>query len=156
MDGETELPASDPRLLAADLTEEEFVGDLQIHEHTGMDFLDAYRDAYGATFSQLPCHPLIRRREGYTLHYDSARRKTPLAFLGYKNELIGVFESDNLTVDNDHQGKGLGSELILAGYAQARWKNMKERKVTEAGAATLLKAYRLAKEAAKESGGKIG
>jgi GNAT superfamily N-acetyltransferase len=150
MDRETELPASDLRLLAAELTEDEFVGELQIHKHTGIDFLDAYRGDYGATFSKLPCHPFIRPREGYTLHYDSARRKTPLVFLGYKGELIGVFESDNLTVDEDHQGNGLGSELILAGYAQAPWKSLKDRKVTEAGAATLRKSYRLAKEAAKE------
>jgi len=113
MDRETELPARDARLLAAQLTEDEFVGELQIHEHTGIDFLDAYRGAYGASFSQLPRHPLI--------------------------------ESDNLTVDEDHKGKGLGSELILAGYAQSPWKNLKGRKVTEGGAATLRKAYRLAK-----------
>ena len=113
MDRETELPASDLRLLAAELTEDEFVGELQIHKHTGIDFLDAYRGAYGPTFSKLPCHPLIRPREGYTLHYDSARRKTPLVFLGYKGELIGVFESDNLTVDEDHQRNGLGSDSAL-------------------------------------------
>src|SRR5207237_1356444 len=40
----------------------------------------------------------------------------------------------------------LGPELILAGFAQAPWKNMKERKVTEAGAGALRSAYRLANE----------
>jgi GNAT superfamily N-acetyltransferase len=54
-------------------------------------------------------------------------------------------------VDEGHQGKGLGSELILAGFAQAPWKDLKDRKVTEAGAATLRSAYRLAKEATKRT-----
>jgi GNAT superfamily N-acetyltransferase len=153
MDHETKLPADDPRLLAAELTEEEFLGDLKIHPHPGGDFLDAYREDYAKTFSKLPCHPLIHARDGYTLYYDSDRRgKSPLAFLGYKGELVGVFEGDNCTVDENHQGKGLGAELILAGYAQARWKNLPDRKVTEAGGKALLKAHRLAKEAAEEKG----
>ncbi len=141
---------TDPRLLAADLTEQEFLGDLKLHSHPGGDFVDAYRDAY--PWSKLPSHPLIHPNEGYILHYDSAPRMTPLVFLEYKDELVGVFENDNLTVAEDHQRKGLGSELILAGFAQAPWKDLKDRKVTEAGAATLRRAYRLAKEVHAERG----
>lgn len=151
MDQRNPVPKADPRLFAATLTEQEFVGELLIHSHTGMDFLDAYRGVYADTFSTLPCQPLIRPQEGYTLHYNPAQKR-PLAFLGHDGELVGVFEGDNCTVADDHQRKGLGSELVLAGYAQSPWKNLKNRKVTEGGAATLHRAYRLAKEAAEERG----
>lgn len=140
---------TDPRLLAAELTEQEFLGDLKVYPHPGIDFLDAYRDAY--PWSKLPTCPLICPKDGYILHYDPARRATPLVFLGYTGELVGVFENDNLTVDADHQSKGLGSELILAGFAQAPWKDLKDRKVTEAGAATLRRAYRLAKKVTRNA-----
>jgi cation transport regulator ChaB len=45
----------------------------------------------------------------------------------------------------------LGAELILAGFAQAPWKDLKDRKVTEAGAATLRSAHQLASEAVKKT-----
>jgi GNAT superfamily N-acetyltransferase len=139
----------DPRLLAAELTEQEFLGDLTVYPHPGIDFLNAYREAY--PWSKLPACPLICPKDGYILHYDPACRATPLVFLGCKGELVGVFENDNLTVAEDHQRKGLGSELILAGFAQAPWKDLKDRKVTEAGAAALRHAYQLAKKVTRNA-----
>jgi hypothetical protein len=143
------MPVTDPRLAAAELTEQEFVGHLVVRPNPGGDFLDAYRDLY-PTWSKLQSHALLHPKDGYTLYYDSTPKTTPLAFLGYKGVLVGVFESDNLTVNDEHQREGLGSELILAGFAQVQWKNMTNRKVTEAGAATLHKAYQLARETARQ------
>jgi hypothetical protein len=86
---------------------------LKVHSHPGGDFLDAYREAL--SWGQLPSHDLLRPREGNVLHYDEGLRTDPLVFLAFKGELVGVFEADNLTVANEHQGKHLGPELILAG-----------------------------------------
>jgi hypothetical protein len=116
---------------------------LQIHPHPGGDFLDAYREC---PWLGLPSHELLCPCEGYVLHYDPKPRAAPLVFLAFEGELVGVFESDNLTVADSHQGSRLGPELILAGFAQAPWKDLKERKVTEAGAGALRSAHRLAKE----------
>ncbi len=71
-------------------------------------------------------------------------------FLDFDGELAGVFESDNLTVDSSHQGKHLSRELILSAFAQAPWKNLQTRKVTEACAAALRSAYRFVKEVARQ------
>ncbi len=56
------ISKDDPRLRAAELTEDEFLGSLDIHNHAGMDFLDAYRGAY--PWAELPRHTMIQPREG--------------------------------------------------------------------------------------------
>ena len=68
-------------------------------------------------------------------------KAAPEVFLLFDDQLVGVFHGDTVTVDPDHRGRHLSRELILAGFAQAPWKN-KERKVTEAGKAALEGAYR--------------
>jgi hypothetical protein len=141
---------SDPRLRAADITEQEFVGDVEVHPHSGMDFIDAYKDM---PWAMLPAQSLIQPRDGYTLHYDPHPRPEPLVFLGCEGDLVGVFEHDNLTIKSEHQGKGLSRELILAGFSQAPWKNMKNRKVTEGGEKALRSAHRFAKESLAELNG---
>ena len=100
-----------------------------------------------------PSRGLLRPREGYVLHYDPRPQATPLVFLAFKGKLVGVFEGDNLTVADDHQGKRLGPELILAGFTQKPWKDLNGRKVTDAGAGALRSAHRLAKEVVAELNG---
>jgi hypothetical protein len=142
------ISKDDLRIKAAELTESEFLGNLEIYPHPGGDFLEAYRNA--DSWRNLPQHKLMEPRDGYVLHYESRPRSYPLVFLAFNGELVGVFESDNLTIDSSHQEKHLSRELILAGFAQAPWKSQQGRKVTEAGAAALRSAYRFARVVAFE------
>lgn len=140
------MPEDDPRLKAAELSEHEFVGDLIVHSDNNADgLLDVYREI--APWTALPDQPLIEPREGYCLRYDPRTRREPLVFLVFRGELVGVFENDTLTIDPDHRARHLSRELILAGFVQAPWKDLKNRKVTEAGAAALRSAHKFARAA---------
>ena len=142
------LPKNDPRLKAAELSEHEFVGDLIIHSDNNAEgLLDVYREM--APLTALPDQPLIKPREGYCLRYDLRPQRAPLVFLVFQCELVGIFENDTLTIDPDHRGRHLSRELILAGFAQAPWKDLKNRKVTEAGAAALRSAHEFARASSR-------
>lgn len=139
--------ADDPRLRAAGLSEQEFIGDLIIHSDNSADgLLEVYRE--DALWRRLSDQALLKAQHGYFLRYELQPQPEPVVFLVFKGDLVGVFHNDTLTIDPKHRGRHLSRELILAGYAQAPWKDMKQRKVTKAGAAALRSAYRFAKNAA--------
>src|SRR5437870_4999818 len=132
------IDRNDPRLRAAELSEQEFTGTLEIYEDTNPEFLDVYPES---SWTTLPVQPLIEARDGYELRYKAALKYGPLVFLVFKGELMGVFHGDTLLIDPAHRGKHLSRELILAGFAQSPWKNPKDRKVTKAGQAALRSAH---------------
>lgn len=146
------IDRTDLRLKAAELSEQEFTGTLHIHPDADVELLDIYREQ--SLWTNLPAKPLIEAREGYVLRYASGQRAAPLAFLVFENQLVGVFESDTLMIDPLHRKKHLSRELILAGFAQAPWKDLQNRKVTEAGAAALRSAHKFATEVAQKLNGK--
>ena len=149
------VPENDPRLNAAELSEDEFVGHLIPHCDNNADgLLEVYRKV--APWNSLPDHPLIQPREAYSLRYDPHPRGEPLVFLVFQRDLVGVFENDTLIIDPDHRGAQLSRELILAGFAQAPWKNLKNRKVTKAGAAALRSAHKFARVTSCSCAGMTG
>ena len=137
---------TDSRLKAAELTESEFLGTLEVHpDNDAYGLLDAFSEMEPKPWVSLPARPLIEPREGYTLRYAPCIKPEPEGFLLFKDQLIGLFLGDTATIDPDYRGKHLSRELILAGFDQAPWKN-KKQKVTEAGKAALESAYRFSKE----------
>ena len=138
------IDISDPRLKAAELSEQEFTGTLDLHQDTDADFLDIYREQ--TSWTNLPAKPLIKACEGYVFRYAPGLIAAPLAFLVFENQLVGVFAGDTLMIDSRHRGKYLSRELILAGFAQAPWKNLQNRKVTKAGAAALRSTHKFVTE----------
>lgn len=137
------IDRTDPRLQAASLSESDFLGTLVVHpDNDAGEMLEVYR--LESPWARLPDQPLIESRAGYTLRYLPKQRPEPLVFLVFESELVGVFEGDTMTIDSGHRGKKLSRELILAGFAQAPWRNKQDRKVTEAGEAALRSAYRFA------------
>lgn len=136
------IDRNDPRLRAADLSESEFVGSIILHPDTGEDLLEVYREI--APWQTVPAQHLIEPRDGYELRCNPKLRSEPQVFLVFEGQLAGVFEGDTLTIGSDHRGLHLSRELILAGFAQAPWKDIKNRKVTAAGEAALRSAYRFA------------
>lgn len=136
------LPANDPRLKAAELTEKQFVGEVLVHsDNDALGLLDAYVDL---PWNKLPPQALIEPKPGYTLHYSPPPPR--LVYLAHDGKLVGVFHDDNLTIDEDHRGLKLSRELILAGFAQVPWMDLKNRKVTNAGEAALRGAHKYVRE----------
>jgi GNAT superfamily N-acetyltransferase len=136
----------DPRLGAACLTLEEFVGRIEggsdIFNPDELLALYQNEDFWAAS----PELPLLFPVSGYSL-----RCKVPSeaheVFLIHSRTVVGFFvETDSLVVRSDHQGKGLGSELILAAFAQKPWRSP-VRKASPAGQKALSKAHGLACEA---------
>ncbi len=135
----------DERLSAARLTINEFVGQIEIKGDVIMpDMLfDLYQDRN--VWGHLPELPLLQPQAGYSL-----RCRIPALwheiFLIYENAVVGFFvETDSLAVLSNHQGKGLGCELILAAFAQKKW-CLPPRKVSPAGQTAFQRSYNLACE----------
>lgn len=136
----------DPRLKAAELSEPEFVGKVVLYEDIiigAEELLDTYKHA--RLWKNLPEQSLIEARENYTLRYDPNFQGYPLVFLVYQgDQLVGVFEHDTIVIHPSHQRKHLSRELILAGFAQAPWKDLENRQVTESGKRALRGAHAFA------------
>lgn len=137
---------ADLRLSAAELTLEEFLGELHDKgDAAGFpdEMIKLMRKV--SPWQDLPEHSLLIPLVGYSLRYDLASSNHKV-FLVYESEIVGCFiETDSLIIHSEHQGNALGRELVLAAFAQKPWKNP-ERKVTAAGRKTLERAYRLAQE----------
>jgi hypothetical protein len=111
----TNTSKTDPRLLPADLTEDDFVGELADPVDIFTDrLLEAYRQD-GTWAHRRPHRPLLIPKEGYALRFDFPSPTRDI-FLEYRGELVGFFQNDSLVIDTAHQGKNLSFELILAGY----------------------------------------
>jgi hypothetical protein len=116
------IDANDPRLRAADLSESEFVGTLDLHPDNNADqLLYAYRSEF-LSWAHFPVQPFLEPHAGYVLRYNPSPQPAPLVFLGFEDNLVGIFEHDTLAIDQSHRGKHLSGELILAGFAQTPWK----------------------------------
>lgn len=139
---------TDPRLDAANLTQEDFIGEMEYSgDASPADALvEALQNMNQRT--KLHEHQLLEPRDGYVLRYN-VPSDSHCVYLLYNNKMVGFFhETDSLVIHSEHQGKGLGKELVLAAFAQKPWKNP-QRKVTSAGKRTLKSAYRFACQAVK-------
>lgn len=147
---------TDLRLSATDLKLEEFLGEL--HNEGDAIFSDGMIEFLRnePSWQDVPEHSLLFPLHGYSLRYDLASANHRV-YLMHENVVVGCFmETDSLIVHSEHQGNGLGRELVLAAFAQKPWKNPK-RMVTAAGKKTFEGAYRLAqlaKQRAANDGGK--
>jgi hypothetical protein len=133
----------DPRLSAADLALEEFVGSIVVcgDVFPGDEFLDTFPRK---CWESLPEHALLRPVDGYSLR-ATVPSTSHAAFLIHDQILVGIFmETDTLVLHGDHQGKGLGQELVLLAFAQKPWRSIQGRKVSDAGRKTLCRAHQLA------------
>jgi hypothetical protein len=138
------ISPTDRRLTAAKLSSEEFVGDVKIcgDASPGDEFLEAHPYEI---WEHLPEHVLLRPVDGYSLR-ALVPHSSHAVFLIHDETLVGIFtESDVLVLHGDHQGKGLGQELVLLAFAQKPWRNIQARKVSNAGNRTLHRAYKLAR-----------
>lgn len=135
---------TDSRLRAAELTEEEFLGTIERHSDTAVNLLDAYRE-WRSLWARLPDMPLMEPHDGYSLRYDSCSQLR-LVFLVCNDELVGVYHDDNFAMDPATPVKGLSHELILAAFAQVPWKNIPNRKVTNAGETALRRAHKFVRD----------
>ena len=137
---------TDPRLDAAKLTQEDFIGEIDNSGDASPsdELVEALQEMN--SWTMLHEHQLLDPREGYVLRYN-VPSDSHCVYLLHDNEMVGFFhETDSLVIHSEHQGKGLGKELVLAAFAQKPWKKP-QRKATSAGTRTLENAYRLARRA---------
>jgi GNAT superfamily N-acetyltransferase len=134
---------TDPRLDAANLTQEDFIGEIEDSgDASPSDELVEHLQKMNR-WTMLNEHNLLEPCEGYVLRYN-VPSDSHCIYLLHDNEMVGFFhETDSLVIHSEHQGKGLGKELVLAAFAQKPWKKP-QRKATSAGKRTLENAYRLA------------
>lgn len=140
---------NDRRLLAANLSLAEFVGDVRIcgDASLGDEFLEAFPHE---VWQSLPEHSLFQPMHGYSLR-ALVPSSSHAVYLIHEQALVGVFmETDVLVIHGDHQGNGLGKELVLLAFAQKPWRSIQARKVSNAGCKTLNRAHELARAAQQE------
>jgi len=134
---------TDPRLYAANLTQEDFIGEIEYSGEASPsdELVEELQKVNG--WSMLNEHQLLEPLEGYMLRYN-VPSDSHCVYLLHGSEMVGFFhETDSLVIHSEHQRKGLGKELVLAAFAQKPWKNP-QRKATSAGKRTLENAYILA------------
>jgi hypothetical protein len=139
------LSSDDARLKAADLIANEFIGELEISGPAGFDLLEVLTSDQVERCRSLPIQPWLEpdKKDGYTLHFEFGPHEEPYVFAFLGSEPVGGMAfGDNITVKAEHQRRGIGKELCLAGHAQCSLKP-KPRKVTEEGAKTIRGAYEL-------------
>ena len=143
---------TDPRLSAAELDLEDFLGEIHdegdaIGSNGVIEFLRKE-----VSWQHLPEHSLLFPLAGYSLRYNLSSANHEV-YLVHENEVVGCYiEIDSLIIHSEHQRKGLGPELVLAAFAQKPWNNPK-RNATAAGKITLERAYRLAQLAQQGAAG---
>jgi ribosomal protein S18 acetylase RimI-like enzyme len=136
----------DPRLDAANLTREDFIGEIEFSgDACPADTLVEELQRLNQ-WTMLHEYQLLEERDGYVLRYN-VPSDSHCVYLLHDNIMVGFFlETDSLVIHSEHQGKGLGKELVLAAFAQKPWKKP-QRKATSAGKKTLENAYILACQA---------
>ena len=137
----------DPRLNAANLTKEDFIGEIKDSGDASPSFDVLVEELQGMNgWTMLHEHQLLEPRDGYVLRYNFPS-DSHCVYLLHNNKIVGFFrETDSLVIHSEHQGKGLGKELVLAAFAQKPWKKP-QRHATSSGKRTLENAYRLACQA---------
>ena len=136
--------SSDPRLSAATLTLDDFLGTIQDEGDASMtdSVIESLRE--NPEWLQFDEHELLRPQHGYKLRYN-VPNDSHCAYLLFHGEMVGLFhETDSLIVHSEHWGNGLGKELVLAAFAQRRWTSP-SRKATAAGRKALEDAHKLAR-----------
>ncbi len=135
-----QIQKDDPRLSAALLSRDEFVGQVESNGDIGSSFhlveLHQPREFWG----HLPELKLLMPIADYSLRCQIPATSHSV-FLMYKGMVVGCFvETDSLAILDTHQGKNLSRELILAAFAQKQWCSP-TRKVSKAGEKALVNAY---------------
>jgi hypothetical protein len=149
-DSRVAIPSDDERLKAADLTEEDFTGELELNGSASLDFRQILSPEQIEACRSLPAQQWLdpANKDGYTLHFRFERLDEPRVFAFYGSTLVGgMAYGDNIAVDEEHGRRGIGAELCVAGHTQCPEKP-RPRKVTEAGEKTIRSAYRLVRRVA--------
>ena len=133
---------TDPRLKAANLTREDFIGEIEYSGDASPSDALVEELQKMNQWTMLQEHQLLEPRDGYVLRYN-VPSDSHCVYLLHDNIMVGFFhETDSLVIHSEHQGKGLGKELVLTAFAQKPWYKP-QRKATSAGKRTLKNAYSL-------------